>query len=129
MLDARLAVSDVLRHSADEADFDLEEHLTPLIERIGWPAVRDNVFAALQSEEKALWLPAAAALWGAVLDKRELDANLAIALVYFRLSPSPGEEDNLAWSIASRLKGVGYLSSYDPHADPQVQAHIERLRR
>lgn len=129
MLDARTAIFDVLRQSAEDADFDLEEHLVSLIERIGWPAVRDSVFAALESEEKPLWTPAAAALWGAVLDKRDLDANLAIALVYFRLSPSPAEEDNLAWSIASRLKGVGYLSSYDPHADPQVQTHIERLRR
>jgi hypothetical protein len=129
MLDAHTAVFDVLRQSADDADFDLEEHLMPLIERIGWPAVRDSVFAALESEEKALWTPAASALWGAVLDKRDLDANLAIALVYFRLSLNPANEDNLAWSIASRLKGVGYLSSYDPHADPQVQTHIERLRR
>lgn len=129
MLDARAAIFDTFRQSADDTNFDVEERLMPLIEQIGWPAVRDSVFAALESEEKALWTPAAAALWGAILDKRDLDANLAIALVYHRLSPSPTEEDNLAWSIASRLKGVGYLSSYDPHADPQVQTHIERLRR
>jgi hypothetical protein len=128
MSDARTATFNALRRSATDADFDLDGHLEALIGQVGWPDVRDSIFAALEAEAVTIWAPAAAALWCAVLDKRDLDADLAIALVYFRLSPDPSGEDNLAWSIASRLKGVSYLSSYDPRSDPQVRTHLERLR-
>jgi hypothetical protein len=48
-----------------------------------------------------------------------------IAHLYFRYC-GPGE-DNLAWSITSRLKGVGYLSDYDPLCDPYVVRELKKL--
>ena len=127
MSDAFTATLDALRRATGNCEIDLDEQLQPVIDEFGWAAVCDGVFEALESKEAAIWHTAAAAIWGAVLDKRELDANRAIALVYFRLD-KPDEEDNLAWSIASKLKGVGYLSSYDPRLDPPVQAQLEQLR-
>jgi|SRR5262245_32184356 len=127
MSDAVTATLDVLRLVARDAESDLDEQLQPLIDEFGWAAVCDGIFKALESKETAIWHTAAAAIWGAALDKREMDAHRAIALVYFRLD-KPGEEDNLAWSIASKLKGVGYLSSYDPRLDPPIKEQLERLR-
>ena len=129
MYDAVTATLDVLRLVAGDAESDLDEQLQPLIDEFGWTAVCDGVFEALESKETAIWRTAAAAVWGAALDKREMDAHRAIALVYFRLDPNkPGEEDNLAWSIASKLKGVDYLSSYDPRLDPPIKEQLEQLR-
>jgi len=131
MYDAVTATLDVLRLVAGDAESDLDEQLQPLIDEFGWTAVCDGVFEALESKETAIWRTAAAAVWGAALDKREMDVHRAIALVYFRLDPNkPGEEDNLnlTWSIASKLKGVGYLSSYDPRLDPPVKEQLEQLR-
>jgi hypothetical protein len=129
MTDAIAATLEVLRRAARDAEVDGDEHVQPLISQFGWAAVCEGVFAALESTDSMIWPEAAAVIWGAASDKREMDVNRAIALVYFRLDPDkPGEEDNLAWSIASKLKGVGYLSSYDPRLDPPIRAWLEQLR-
>lgn len=129
MSDAIAATLEVLRRTAGDPEGDLDEQVQPLIRQFGWQAVCDGVFAALESDESMIWTPAAAVIWGAALDKRVLDVDRAIALVYFRLdSDKPGEEDNLAWSIASKLKGVSYLSSYDPRLDPPIKAWLDQLR-
>jgi hypothetical protein len=52
-----------------------------------------------------------------------------IALLYFRFDPRGDAEDNLVWSITSKLKGVDYLSDYNPLTDAGVCAEMERLRR
>ncbi|MFT3722506.1 MAG: hypothetical protein QM773_02880 [Hyphomonadaceae bacterium] len=129
MSDAMTATVAALREEANAEDTtDLEDRLQPIIDTFGWGAVREEIFKALEGSEQALWPVAAAVIWGAALDKRELDIDLAIALVYFRIDPGiPGEENNLAWSIASKLKGVGYLSSYDPYQDAAVRVHLDRL--
>jgi hypothetical protein len=58
-----------------------------------------------------------------------MEADWAIALVYHRLAPDASDDErNLAWSIASTLKGVDYLSDYEPLADPGVVKELERLR-
>jgi hypothetical protein len=57
----------------------------------------------------------AAVFWGAVLDHLPVNADRLIALLYKRLPADEGSsENNLAWSITSKLKGKGYLSRYDP---------------
>jgi hypothetical protein len=130
MSDAVSATFDVLRSAASDSDIDPDEQVQSLIEEFGWPAVCAGIFAALESNDSAIWDPAAAAIWGAILDKREMDAPRAVALVYFRLhtDKSSYEDKNLAWSIASTLKGEGYLSSYDPRLDPPIKEQLQRLR-
>lgn len=126
--DVVTATLDVLRLAARDAESDLDELLQPLIDELGWTAVCDGVFKALESNETTIWYTAAAAIWGAALDKRDMDANRAIALAYFRLNPNKDEEENLAWSIACKLKAVDYLSGYDPRLDPPITEHLEQLR-
>jgi hypothetical protein len=43
---------------------------------------------------------------------------------HYRFDPRGDAEDNLAWSITSKLKGVGYLADYLALDDPGVQAEI-----
>lgn len=112
----------------EESDRDLEDLLAPVIAEQGWPPVGEALLGVLEADEPDLWRDAAGALWAIVLDRCELDPNRVIALVYHRLGASASDHDsNLAWSVASRLKGVGYLSDYDPLADPAVLRELERL--
>lgn len=119
-------ILDLLASQGEGDTPDLEELADEAIRRLGWPSVRDAIFEALEANNSALWHPAAALLWGAVLDKRDMNANRAIALVYFRLD-APDQDQNLAWSIASKLKGAGYLSEYNPRTDPDIEPELRRL--
>jgi hypothetical protein len=55
-----------------------------------------------------------------------------IALLHHRLIadvPAPLElDDNLVWSITRNLKGVDYLSDYEPLDDPEVKDELRRIR-
>jgi hypothetical protein len=66
--------------------------------------------------------------WGAALDRRELPADELIAWLYHRFDPDGRAEDNEVWSIASKLRGVAYLSEYYPLQDPGVVRHLEAIR-
>lgn len=124
-------VDDILS-SADPADDDDDavERIEAAIEEHGWVAIRDALMAVLEDAMRTVlqWEIAAAAIWGAVLDRRPMHADRVIALVYARLSREGELENNLAWSIAAKLRGVGYLSEYDPLADPAVLAELRSIR-
>jgi len=114
----------------EDNDIELDDLLAGLIDEYGWPPVNEGIFRALESNESELWGAAVSAIWSAVLDRRTMDSDRAIALIYHRLDPVPSDlDDNLAWGIASRLKGVGYLSDYDPLSDPGVVAQLAKLSR
>jgi hypothetical protein len=67
--------------------------------------------------------------WSAVWDKRNIPADELIALLYYRFQTTEHEGlDNWVWSITSHLKGVGYLSEYEPLKDPGVLEHFRKLR-
>jgi hypothetical protein len=114
----------------DPAGTPLEE-FSPLIDEVGWPEVRGELLAILEDESRPeeQWLAVAEVFWGAVLDHRPVPADRLIALLYVRLPPDPHSiENNLAWSIVVRLRGLSYLSEYDPLADPKVLAELATVR-
>ncbi|MEL7043310.1 MAG: hypothetical protein AAGL90_17460 [Pseudomonadota bacterium] len=126
--DARSAVLQLLSQDVAEDDFEIEEPALLAIEQYGWPTIRDAILRVLEDDEADLWEPAARLLWCIGFSNRAIDANKTIALVYHRLNPHPPcDASNLAWSIASSLKGVGYLDEYDPFDDPAVRAELDRL--
>jgi hypothetical protein len=57
-----------------------------------------------------------------------LPANELIAWLYHRFDPDGQTEDNEVWSITSKLKGVGYLSEYQPLCDPGVLRYLRTIR-
>src|SRR5438045_3259498 len=95
--------------SDEDPDDDAVERIEALIEAEGWLAVRQALMAVLEDPTRPAeaWATVAAVFWGAVLDRREIAVDRLIALVYTRLPPDEGSgESNLAWSIASKLRGV-----------------------
>lgn len=115
----------------ENSDLSKCEVIEQLIPELGWLTVYAEMISILEDQNQCPrnWHTAAEVLWGAVLDKRDLsETGKLIALLYLRLGNSDGDE-NLAWSITSELKGVSYLSSYDPMKDPEVVAEITRLNK
>ena len=109
---------------------DSKEQIEALIPKEGWDKVREAVYGVLLTPELAAHsYTAAGVLWGALLDARPMDPDHTIAVLERRRQfRKPDElEDNLFWSITSKLKGVDYLSDYEPLQDPAVQRALERL--
>jgi hypothetical protein len=105
------------------------EAIEELIGQFGWEPVRECMMDVLRDDnQQPHWRTAANVFWGAVLDKRDLAADELIALLYHRFDPDGRAEDNEVWSIASKLKGVGYLSKYEPLRDPAVAEELQRIR-
>lgn len=127
----RLEIVDrILASASGDPDEDAVDRIESAIVDHGWPAIRDALMHVLEDATRpaAHWEIAAAALFGAVLDRRPMHDDRVIALVYARLPREGGAENNLAWSIAAKLRGVGYLSEYAPLADPAVLAELRTIR-
>ena len=126
-IDAILVAED---HSSP--DDDSAERIEGMIEDEGWEVVRACLLAILEDPGRpvAHWQVVAAVFWGAVLDQRPVPEDRLIALLYARLPTDPdGAENNLVWSITSKLRGLQYLSDYDPLADPRVKAELATIRQ
>ena len=117
---------------ADPTHDDAQDRIEQLIDACGWKPAREYVLSVLEDPDRTpeQWHLAAAVVFWLSGDKRELPVDRVIALVYARLPSDEGSgESNLAWSIASSLKGKSYLSSYDPLADPDVARELAAIRR
>ncbi len=112
-----------------ESEFAATESIEALIPEFGWDAVRASLLDLLRDEAKSpQWRIVMHVFWGAVLDRRPLPADELIAWLDHQFDPRGDAEDNEVWSIASKLKGVGYLSEYKPLEDPGVRKHLEAIR-
>ena len=105
------------------------EEIEHLIEVYGWEVIQSALVEMLSDiclniEDYDV---IAQVFWGAVLDKRTIDINNVIALLYLRL-PDGSDLENLIWSITERLKGVGYLSDYEPLEDPAVIKEMNKYK-
>jgi len=99
------------------------ELIEELITDDNWSKVEKCLFDILQDDRESYynWHTCFEVFWGAVLDGRSVDGNRIIALAYIRLKPDEqSSENNLAWSLASRIKGKDYFSEYEPLKDPAI---------
>lgn len=131
-MELRRQIHDILaddRLNDESSEASKAEAIEALMERFGWGPVRDAMMEVLRDDrQEAHWRTAADVFWGAVLDQRELPADELIAWLYHRFDPDGQAEDNEVWSIASKLKGVEYLSKYEPLHDPGVAAALRAIR-
>lgn len=122
-------LSDPRRGSENYGDFEDVEAIEALIPRYGWLSVRDAMLALLAADGRCEedYHVAACVIWCA-MDKHSVPADRTIALLYHRFDPRGDQENNLVWSITSKLRGVGYLSDYEPLKDPKVLVELEAIR-
>lgn len=112
--------------TVDDTCYDL---LGDLITEYSWEAVQAVLIELLRDDSQTThWQTIAEVFWEATLDQNNLPEDELIALLYHRLVTDSASEDNLVWSIASKLKGVDYLSEYDPLRDPAVLHELEKIQ-
>ena len=122
------------REVPDTEDFESSkcdkcEEIESLIEVYGWEVMQSALVEMLKEINLNIYDfdVVAQVFWGAVLDKRIIDTNKVIALLYLRL-PDGNDLENLIWSITERLKGVGYLSDYEPLEDPDIIKEMNKYK-
>jgi hypothetical protein len=106
-----------------------DEAIWALVERYGWDGMLQEMLALLRDDgAQRHWRDASTVIWRGI--DQPMPANQVIALLYRRLIedvPVEYELDgDLIWSITRNLKGVDYLSDYDPLSDPEIIAEMAR---
>ena len=94
-----------------------------LVEEYGWNEVQQSLFQALIDEKpKKDYATIAQVFWFAILDKLDIDLDIAVALINYRCNPYDSPyEDNLAWSITSSLYNLDYANSeYNAFRDEKI---------
>lgn len=114
---------------------DVDKAIHTLAAEFDWKHVTSGLIRILEQESlQRHWYDAAAAIFWLQGDghlKLQCEPSYLIALLYDCLQrgrslggrEEEGECENLVWSIVHVLKGVGYLSEYDPRKDPEVVKH------
>ena len=122
------------REVPDTEDFESSkadkcEEIESFIENYSWEVIQSALVEMLKDIKLDTYDydVIAQVFWGAVLDKRIIDTNKVIALLYLRL-PAGSDLENLIWSITHRLKGVGYLSDYEPLEDPDIIKEMNKYK-
>lgn len=98
------------------------EMIENLIFEYGWKEIEEVILSILLNDNRTIddYIVAAEVLWGAALDKREININQSIALLYYRLSGEDELVANLIWSITCKLKKIDYNSDYNPLNDLDI---------
>lgn len=114
---------------ADPDHFELYESVEALAQRAGWEAVLTEAMGILaDAGSRRFWHQAICVVYwsspdhlGAFMADHPMDC---VARLYLCLERHPELDENLIWSIACRLKGVDYLSSWNPLLDRDVVARM-----
>ena len=114
----------------DEA-FDLFEEMQRRASNRGWEPLLVEAFALLSSRaQEGYWNEATLVIYWSLSAQPTLPCTReeCIARLYVCLEQSPELDENLVWSVAKELKGVPYVSDWDPYKDPVIWEHMERYR-
>ena len=123
------------RFHDETVDDDLTDAVTSLATDVEWQPVLDAMLDVLRDPSLVRhWYDVVACLFGCDCHTLPLpcEPSYLTALLYdcLRLKPDLGvdgrdldDTDNLVWSIVHKLKGVSYMSDYNPKTDPDVLQH------
>ena len=116
-------VSEIKSSSSDD-----EEEET-VFSKHKWCCLQSALVIILLDDQcgKAEYEKAAEIIWDAVLAGKEVQTDLIIGLLYYRLgNVNDPYGNNLIWSISSELKRVDYAnSSYNPYKDDAISKKLD----
>ncbi len=129
MTNLLLRINEILKMDIDDndlLDFSRSDLIYRfLVEEYGWADVQQSLFQALMEERpKKDYSTIAQTFWDAILDGLDVDNDKTVALINYRCNPYDSPyEDNLAWSITSKLYNLDYADSeYNAFRDDKVIA-------
>ncbi len=126
-MDLQNRVNEILKMDIDDnelLDFSRSDLIYRfLVEEYGWNEVQQSLFQALiDKKTKEDYVTIAQTFWYAILDNLDIDRDKAVALINYRCNPYDSPyEDNLAWSITSKLYSLDYANSeYNAFRDEKI---------
>ena len=126
-MDLQNRVNEILKMDIDDnelLDFSRSDLIYRfLVEEYGWDEVQQSLFQALiDKKTKEDYITIAQTFWYAILDILDIDRDKAVALINYRCNPYDSPyEDNLAWSITSKLYSLDYANSeYNAFRDEKI---------
>jgi hypothetical protein len=126
-------VVEMLELEEKDEDFDLLVAVRERESKEGWDTLLRETIAVLADRScQGLWRSAIAIVYWASSSAPDMPVpkSEVIARLYWCLinHPESSEEDeNLVWSATMNLKGVDYLSEWDPMKDPEVRRHLDAM--
>lgn len=125
-------VSAWLGKEAADADFDLYETVLAHRENESLVILGECLEILSDRSQQSYWNAAASVVyWLLPLPSEITTPKMAIVarLYWCLIQDGPGMEDseNLVWSIAKDLKGVDYLSDWEPLKDPEVAKYLAEM--
>ncbi len=104
-----------------------------ILPKYQWESVQQALFSVLRDDSfsESDYETIAGIIWDAVLSGERIDAETAIALLYYRLGNADDPyENNVIWSITAKLKDLDYANSeYNPLKDPEILERIKQIQR
>ena len=111
-------------------DFENEVEET-VLSKFCWDSVQDALISMLTDDRytHSDYEKIADVFWGAVLDEKEIKKEAVIGLLYYRLGKKEAPyENNVIWSIASKVYGLEYGNSeYNPLQDQKILAELKKV--
>lgn len=117
-------VSDIKSLPSDHED---EEEI--VFSKYNWEDIQAALISILLDDHcvKADYEKAVEIVWNAALADKDIQTDLIVGLLYYRLGDSNDPyENNLIWSITSKLKNLDYANSeYSPYRDESILKNLE----
>ena len=115
-----------------EEDFDLYETVLANRERESERILRESLEILSDPNLQKYWHSSSAIIYWLLPmpDQIEIPKMAIVARLYWCLiqdGDSMDEAENLVWSIAKDLKGVEYLSEWEPMKDPEVAKYLAAM--
>ena len=123
------------RFDDESVEDDLEDAVVALSNNVGWQPVLKAMLDILHDNSLTMhWYNVVACLFRCDCHELPLpcERSYLTALLYdcLHIQPDLGidrldldDTDNIVWSIVHNLKGVSYMSDYDPKTDADVLQH------
>jgi hypothetical protein len=120
-----------------DGDFDLLAAVESRSIIVGWTQIIAECLSILSDRTKMeLWEAAVRIIFWATSRSPvyPVPPMAIVARLYWCLENISDEivnafDDNLIWTIAIDIKGVQYLSEWDPQRDPEVLVFLEEMRQ
>lgn len=129
-MEPRQSVSEMIDLERQDEDFDLLEAIQIRSKQEGWSQILQEALDILSDKTKQNdWQSAANIIFWSSPDKTEMPIPKMAVVARLTWCQINGDglddSENLVWTIAKDLKGVAYLSDWDPQKDPEVRAYLD----
>jgi len=116
-------------NKADLSERETHDIMDRMLALDKWEEIRAGLLDILYENDQSLWHETVLYIYYFQGRGYKYEETKTIALLYSCLILSDELDDNLIWTITKDIKGVSYLSGYDPFRDQTVVEEMEKIKK